>query len=101
MDQHSTMVDAAVPIAVTATEWVVRYKPLTVTVAVLKIRWTAAVSGAEVFACCIRSSLPLGARLRMCGEAPLLRAAGLRARGRSKKLEAATARETVAGDTMG
>jgi hypothetical protein len=48
------MVEAAVPITVTVTEWVARYKPPTVTVAVLKIRWTAA-SGTEVFACCIRS----------------------------------------------
>jgi hypothetical protein len=60
------MVEAAVPIAVTVTEWVARYKPPTVTVAVLKILWTVVVFGVEVFACCMRSSLPsLRARLKL------------------------------------
>jgi hypothetical protein len=47
MAQHVKMLDPAVPMAVTATEWVARYKPPTVTVAVLKTRWRAAASWAE------------------------------------------------------
>jgi hypothetical protein len=81
------MVEAAVAIVVTVTEWVARYKPPTVTVAMLKIRWTVAVSDAEVLACCMRSSLPsLRAPLKLCGEAALFRAGELRAPGHSKNL---------------
>ncbi len=79
------VVEAAVPIAVTVTEWVARYKPPTVTVAVLKIRWTTVVSGVEDFACFLCSSLPsLHTRLKLCGEPTLFRAGELRAPGHQK-----------------